>query len=64
MAALDKCELFDLNDQKVSEVALPPRADGAPPRNVIWKGRRFVEGGQPDSFYGAGQLAEVFKDDA
>ena len=62
-ANAEKCELYDLTDQKVSEVALPPQQPGVDRRAVIWRGRRFVEGGGPDSFYGRGQFAEVPKDE-
>ena len=55
----DILELFDLNDKKVGEVEMSPRAENAGPRKVIFRGRRFIEGGAEGSFYGANQCGEV-----
>lgn len=55
----DVLELFDLNDKKCGEVEMQPRAENAGPRNVIFRGRRFTEGGVEGSFYGVNQCGEV-----
>lgn len=64
MTPTEKLDLIDLNDQKVSEINLPKRQPGQGPREIVYRGRLFREGGGPDSFYGAGQLSEVPKDAA
>ncbi len=63
MSATEKLELFDLQDKRVSEITLPVRQPGAPPREIVWRGRLFREGGGKDSFYEPGQLAEVLRED-
>ena len=59
MSKTEGLELFDLQDKKISEVTFPVRQPGQPPREIVWRGRLFREGGGKDSYYDAGQLAEV-----
>lgn len=55
-----KLKLIDLEDNVIHEMTLPARPKGAPPRLIVYMGRRFVEcDGGPDSFYpGGGVLIE------
>lgn len=60
MSTSETVTLYDLNDQVVDKLTLPPGyMDGAEVRWVVVMGRKFVEGGRADSFYGRGQFAEV-----
>lgn len=53
-------KLYDKNDALVDELILPANyMEGQPERWVIVEGKKFVEGGGVDSFYGKGQFAEV-----
>lgn len=57
----DTIELFDLNDRLCGTVEVPPGSETAPPRLVVWRGRRFQEGWSEDSFYERNQAGEVPK---
>lgn len=57
----DTIELFDLNDKKCGEVEVPPSSETAPPRLIVWHGRKFQEGGSDGSFYEHNQAGEVPK---
>lgn len=53
-------KLYDKNDVLVDTMTLPANyMEGHEVRWVVVEGRKFVEGGRPDSFYGKGQFAEV-----
>lgn len=53
-------KLYDKNDNLVDTMDLPVGfMEGEETRWVIAQGKKYVEGGGPDSFYGKGQFAEV-----
>jgi hypothetical protein len=65
LASAEQITLYDLDDHVVDKLTLPPGyMDGFEVREVVILGRRFVEGGRVDSFYGRGQFAEVPREDA
>lgn len=60
MGSGETIKLYDKNDALVDELNLPAEyMKGEPKRWVIVEGKKFVEGGGPDSFYGKGQFSEV-----
>jgi hypothetical protein len=59
-ASAEQVELYDRNDKLVDVINLPPHyMEDESPRWIIALGRKFIEGGRPNSFYGKGQFAEV-----
>lgn len=64
LGSAERIKLIDANDQLVDCMTLPAGyMEGAPVRAVVAFGRKFVEGGRRDSFYGKGEFAEVKRDE-
>lgn len=55
---LDAIKLFDADDVQVGQVQMPKRYKGQAPRQVVWMGRKFVEG-DGTGYYDYGSAAEV-----
>lgn len=63
LGSAERIKLIDANDQLVDTMTLPAGyMEGVEPRAVIAYGKKFVEGGRRDSFYGKGEFAEVGRD--
>lgn len=60
MASGETIKLYDKNDAIVDAMVLPNGyMEGEETRWVIVEGKKYVEGGGPNSYYGKGQFAEV-----
>lgn len=56
----EEIKLYDKDNALVDTMTLPANyMEGEMERSVTWCGRKFVEGGGRDNFYGKGQFAEV-----
>ena len=53
-----ECRFFDASDKLVGSISLPPRAEGAPPRKIVFDCKTFIEG-DGTGFYGENEFAEL-----
>lgn len=58
----EKVKLYDLDNNLVDVIGVPPRMPDSPSRRLIYRGKKYIEGGAEDSFYKYGEFAEVEKD--
>ncbi len=60
MGSGETVNLYDANDQFVDVMVLPTHyMAGEETRWVMVHGKKYVEGGKPENFYGKGQFVEV-----
>lgn len=52
-------KIYDKDNNLVDQVELPPRRPDQGKRRLVWHGKRFIEGGGDNSFYGVNEFAEV-----